>query len=428
MRENVSVAGNGGQSRVAALLSRSAPGGIRPLFWQGFGYAILPLRLFLGFTFFFAGMQKLANPNFFNPKSPISIQSQIVAYQRFSPLHLVLHILAPYAAVVGVILALSEIAVGLGLSTGVLPRLAAAGGMLISFSLFLTVSFHANPYYTGADIVFFFAMTPIAIAGTGGIFSLSTFLRRKYGLPTEIVVASGFQMIQQTCGMYDNGNCTGQSGSPCGVRSCPILFSAPLDTIALNPENSGKVQRREFLTHISAVGVLGTVGLGSGIATAFFGRKFKNPNTPTYTSTSALNQPDSSSGGITTSTTTTTMPSNTGTTEPSIPSKPLPKGASEIGNTSELAIGKVASFVDPVTKSPAYILRPTSTKYVAFSAICPHAGCTVQYDPNGTFVCPCHGSTFDSLTGAVEIGPAAKGLTPIPITISSNLIYADPPL
>lgn len=49
------------------------------------------------------------------------------------------------------------------------PLGAAAGGILISFGLLLAVSFHANPRYTGADIVFVFAWMPILVAGTGAL-------------------------------------------------------------------------------------------------------------------------------------------------------------------------------------------------------------------------------------------------------------------
>jgi hypothetical protein len=48
--------------------------------------ALVPLRVFLGVTFCFAGLQKLANPNFFRSASPISIQAQIRAAERTSPI------------------------------------------------------------------------------------------------------------------------------------------------------------------------------------------------------------------------------------------------------------------------------------------------------------------------------------------------------
>jgi hypothetical protein len=43
------------------------------------GRALLLLRAFLGFTFCFAGLQKLANPRFFDAADPASIQSQLAS-------------------------------------------------------------------------------------------------------------------------------------------------------------------------------------------------------------------------------------------------------------------------------------------------------------------------------------------------------------
>ena len=53
-----------------------------------------------------------------------------------------------------------------------------AAGMALSFGLFLTVSFHSAPYFTGSDIVFFFAWTPLALAGAAGAPALDTWLAR----------------------------------------------------------------------------------------------------------------------------------------------------------------------------------------------------------------------------------------------------------
>jgi uncharacterized membrane protein YphA (DoxX/SURF4 family) len=41
------------------------------------GLALVPLRAFLGFTFCLAGLQKLANPGFFDASNPASIQAQL---------------------------------------------------------------------------------------------------------------------------------------------------------------------------------------------------------------------------------------------------------------------------------------------------------------------------------------------------------------
>ena len=47
--------------------------------------------------------------------------------------------------------------------------------------------------------------------------------------------------------------------------------------------------------------------------------------------------------------------------------------------------------------------------------------CAVGYDrARALIVCPCHGSQFNAATGAVEVGPAPTGLTPIPIAEHGN--------
>src|SRR5580692_1434010 len=143
------------------------------------GWAMLPLRAFLGFTFCFAGLQKLANPNFFNAASPSSIQAQLIASIRISPLHPLLGHLLRFAVPIGILIAVAELAVGLGTLLGLWTRVAAAGGALLALVLFLTVSFHSSPYYTGADIVFLFAWTPLLLAGSGGAVSADALIANR---------------------------------------------------------------------------------------------------------------------------------------------------------------------------------------------------------------------------------------------------------
>jgi cytochrome b6-f complex iron-sulfur subunit len=57
------------------------------------------------------------------------------------------------------------------------------------------------------------------------------------------------------------------------------------------------------------------------------------------------------------------------------------------------------------------VIRTAADAFVALSAICTHAGCTVSYaKARNDVVCPCHGSTF-ALSGAVTNGPATLPLT-----------------
>ncbi|MDR2988559.1 MAG: DoxX family protein, partial [Nocardiopsaceae bacterium] len=143
------------------------------------GRVLLPLRGFLGFTFCFAGLQKLANPRFFDAADPASIQSQLAGAVRFSPIHALISPLTHVAVPLGILIAFSELAIGVATLLGLWTRLAAIVGILLSFMLFLTVSFHASPYYTGSDIVFVFAWTPLALAGAGSVLSLDEAIARR---------------------------------------------------------------------------------------------------------------------------------------------------------------------------------------------------------------------------------------------------------
>jgi cytochrome b6-f complex iron-sulfur subunit len=69
---------------------------------------------------------------------------------------------------------------------------------------------------------------------------------------------------------------------------------------------------------------------------------------------------------------------------------------------------------------PIIISRTGAASVVAFSAICPHQGCTVA----PSFACPCHGSTFDAKTGTNLSGPAPSGLTAVPVSVSGQNIVA----
>lgn len=66
------------------------------------------------------------------------------------------------------------------------------------------------------------------------------------------------------------------------------------------------------------------------------------------------------------------------------------------------------------------VTQPTKGDFKAFSAVCPHQGCTVGGVTDGKIICPCHGSQFDMTTGDVLSGPATSGLPAKSITVGSD--------
>jgi thiosulfate dehydrogenase [quinone] large subunit len=117
--------------------------------------------------------------------------------------------------------------------------------------------------------------------------------------------------------------------------------------------------------------------------------------------------------------TATARPSHRATARPRRPAK-APPGA-VIGPASGVPVGQAASFTDPASGDPSIVIRPSSGTFVAFDAVCPHAGCTVGYDPGQkVIIYPCHGSQFNVGTGAVEVGPATAGLKKLGIAEGPN--------
>lgn len=66
------------------------------------------------------------------------------------------------------------------------------------------------------------------------------------------------------------------------------------------------------------------------------------------------------------------------------------------------------------------VVRTGDQTFVALSAVCTHAGCTVHYAAAANDVaCPCHGSTF-ALDGTVTHGPATRPLAMFATTFDAN--------
>lgn len=68
--------------------------------------------------------------------------------------------------------------------------------------------------------------------------------------------------------------------------------------------------------------------------------------------------------------------------------------------------GKIVKFGN----KPALLVRVSDTEWKAFSAVCTHLNCTVQYQESGKQIwCACHNGTYD-MTGRVVAGPPPKPL------------------
>ncbi|MEU1535723.1 DoxX family protein [Streptomyces fagopyri] len=143
-------------------------------------YALLPLRIFLGVTFIYAGIDKLTDSAFLSDSGSGSIGDLMRSVRDSSAIPALVDLALKSPVGFGYAIALGELAVGIGTLVGLLGRLAALGGALISLSLWLTVSWASDPYYYGNDLAYLMAWLPLVLAGTA-VFSLDALWRARRG-------------------------------------------------------------------------------------------------------------------------------------------------------------------------------------------------------------------------------------------------------
>lgn len=69
---------------------------------------------------------------------------------------------------------------------------------------------------------------------------------------------------------------------------------------------------------------------------------------------------------------------------------------------------------------PGILIRTPQDELKAFSAVCTHLGCTVQYDENASVItCACHNGHFD-LNGQVISGPPPKPLEGYQVNVQGD--------
>ncbi|MFJ4365959.1 DoxX family protein [Streptomyces chartreusis] len=139
-------------------------------------YALLPLRVFLGVTFIYAGLDKLTDSAFMKDSGAGSIGDMMRAVRDSSAIPAMVDMALDNPVGFGYAIAFGELAVGIGTLIGLFARLAALGGALISLSLWLTVSWASDPYYYGNDLAYLMAWLPLVLAGAS-VFSLDAALR-----------------------------------------------------------------------------------------------------------------------------------------------------------------------------------------------------------------------------------------------------------
>ncbi len=106
----------------------------------------------------------------------------------------------------------------------------------------------------------------------------------------------------------------------------------------------------------------------------------------------------------------------------------IPPPSTDLGSNTVLAAtvgelginaGKIFRFGD----HPALLVRMADGNYSAFSAVCTHLGCTVEYRPDLREIwCPCHNGKYD-LHGRNISGPPPRPLTEFQVNVQGKDIY-----
>ncbi|MFE9772497.1 DoxX family membrane protein [Streptomyces sp. NPDC005931] len=128
-------------------------------------FALLPLRIFLGVTFVYAGLDKLTDGAFMREAGAGSVGEMMRGVRDSAAVPALVDLALENPVGFGYAIAFGELAVGIGTLLGLLARLAALGGALISLSLWLTVSWASDPYYYGNDLPYLMAWIPLVLAG-----------------------------------------------------------------------------------------------------------------------------------------------------------------------------------------------------------------------------------------------------------------------
>jgi thiosulfate dehydrogenase [quinone] large subunit len=357
--------------------------------------ALLPLRIGFGATFLYAGLDKLLDPSFLQTTGRTSIGVQMAGWVYLSPIGGLVQLALPYAVPIGLAIALGEVAIGLGALLGLAYRLAAFGGMLLSLLFFLTASWAVRPFYLGNDLPYALGWATLLVAGTGGVLAL------------DEVLAARFDSL----GALARQSAPGVSLPPRAARRKASHQHATTRARAGDVDVPASAERRAILT-AAALGALAlSVASVATVVEVALGRRHSLTGGPASSPTPA---PTAIALG---------SPSPAPSVVPSPTPVPVPSQSPGklLARIADMTASHPVVFRDPFTSDPGVLLKLADGRFVAYDAVCTHAGCTVEFDDTtGYLVCPCHSAVFDPARAAKAIdGPTFQPLMAFPIVVDT---------
>jgi cytochrome b6-f complex iron-sulfur subunit len=107
-----------------------------------------------------------------------------------------------------------------------------------------------------------------------------------------------------------------------------------------------------------------------------------------------------------------------------------PPDRASAGGSNRVDVGSVNDFpvgqgkVVPVNDRPVIIVNLEQGGLRAYSAICTHLGCIVEWDDSRQFIhCPCHDGRFNALNGAIISGPQPAPLPELELAVENDTVF-----
>jgi len=218
-----------------------------------------------------------------------------------------------------------------------------------------------------------------------------------------------FELVRKVCGNFDDGHCAAQKGAPCDTKGCPYLAARTLRASGPTPtpstagcscsaarpwppralsDSPPRASRRR--SPDGGRRQVAELGLGHVARALRFGIDLDDRSHGRHDHRAGGCHDHHHAGG-------------------------RPAGT-RVGPAKDVPVGGSASFQLPSSGDPGLMLQLSSGSFLAYDAICPHAGCTVGYSSAAKLiVCPCHGSEFNPSNGDVIQGPAPEASPPVPV-------------
>jgi thiosulfate dehydrogenase (quinone) large subunit len=377
---------------------------------------LLPLRLFLGVTYLYAGIVKFVDPHFLAAGDPFSVVAQMEGYARTSPLAPLITAFLPSAITIGFLIALAEVAIGLGVLTGLSFRLAAGAGAALSLLFWLTASWSSTPYFYSPDLPYALGFLTLALMGHGGQYVLDP-LNRPRGAGAAIRATADPVAAGAAGAANAGGNGSREAAAATDATDAP---GRPAAVPSAGRRSILQVGLLAILTLLvtAVLAPLRLLGSGStGQAPATTPRPTPSPTpvpaTPTPTQVA----------------TATAAPTAAPTAPPATPAPTPPPAAPAspiIGNLADFSSHNGVAFTVPYEAptamgpgAPGIMVRLPDGSVVAYNAVCTHGRCTVGFDAMTNMLqCPCHTARFDPGAGAAVLsGPAPSPLVGIPVAV-----------